>query len=56
VAQPLQKIGVSFLIKRVFLEKVIVFLLIILFLVHHPVNRDDSHLLAHPMASDFTVA
>jgi hypothetical protein len=25
------------------------------FLVHHPVNRDDQHLLAHAMASDFTV-
>jgi hypothetical protein len=24
-------------------------------LVHHPVNRDDRHLLAHAMASDFTV-
>jgi hypothetical protein len=29
---------------------------IIFFLVHHPVNRDDRHLLAHAMASDFTVA
>jgi hypothetical protein len=26
------------------------------FLVHHPVNRDDQHLLTHAMASDFTVA
>jgi hypothetical protein len=26
------------------------------FLVHHPVNQDDWHLLAHAMASDFTVA
>jgi hypothetical protein len=26
------------------------------FLVHHPVNQDDRHLLAHAMASDFTVA
>jgi hypothetical protein len=26
------------------------------FLVHHPVNRDDQKLLAHAMASDFTVA
>jgi hypothetical protein len=26
------------------------------FLVHHPVNRDDRHLRAHAMASDFTVA
>jgi hypothetical protein len=26
------------------------------FLVHHPVNRDDRHLLSHAMASDFTVA
>jgi hypothetical protein len=26
------------------------------FLVHHPVNCDDLHLLAHAMASDFTVA
>jgi hypothetical protein len=26
------------------------------FLVHHPVNQDDQHLLAHAMASDFTVA
>jgi hypothetical protein len=25
-------------------------------LVHHPVNRDDWHLLARAMASDFTVA
>jgi hypothetical protein len=25
------------------------------FLVHHPVNWDDWHLLAHAMASDFTV-
>jgi hypothetical protein len=25
------------------------------FLVHHPVNRDDQHLLAHALASDFTV-
>jgi hypothetical protein len=25
------------------------------FLVHHPVNRDDRHLLAHAMASEFTV-
>jgi hypothetical protein len=25
-------------------------------LVRHPVNRDDRHLLAHAMASDFTVA
>jgi hypothetical protein len=23
---------------------------------HHPVNRDDRHLLAHALASDFTVA
>jgi hypothetical protein len=27
----------------------------IFFLVHHPVNWDDLHLLAHAMASDFTV-
>jgi hypothetical protein len=27
-----------------------------IFLVHHPVNRDDRHLLALAMASDFTVA
>jgi hypothetical protein len=26
------------------------------FWVHHPVNRDDRHLLAHAMASDFSVA
>jgi hypothetical protein len=26
------------------------------FLVHHPVNWDDRQLLAHAMASDFTVA
>jgi hypothetical protein len=26
------------------------------FMVHHPVNRDDRHLLAHAMASDFSVA
>jgi hypothetical protein len=26
------------------------------FLVHHPVNRDGRHLLAHAMASEFTVA
>jgi hypothetical protein len=26
------------------------------FLVHHPVNQDDLHHLAHAMASDFTVA
>jgi hypothetical protein len=26
------------------------------FFVHHPVNRDDRQLLAHAMASDFTVA
>jgi hypothetical protein len=26
------------------------------FLVHHPVNQDDWHLLTHTMASDFTVA
>jgi hypothetical protein len=26
------------------------------FLVYHPVNRDDRHLLAHAMASGFTVA
>jgi hypothetical protein len=26
------------------------------FWVHHPVNCDDQHLLAHAMASDFTVA
>jgi hypothetical protein len=25
-------------------------------IVHHPVNRDDRHLLAHAMASNFTVA
>jgi hypothetical protein len=25
------------------------------FLVHHPVNQDDQHLLAHATASDFTV-
>jgi hypothetical protein len=25
-----------------------------LFLVHHLVNQDDKHLLAHEMASDFT--
>jgi hypothetical protein len=25
------------------------------FLVHHPVSRDDRHLLAHAIASDFTV-
>jgi hypothetical protein len=25
------------------------------FWVHHPVNRDDRHLLAHAMASDFSV-
>jgi hypothetical protein len=25
-------------------------------LVHHHVNRDDRHLLAHVMASDFTAA
>jgi hypothetical protein len=24
--------------------------------VHHPVNRDDQHLLANAMASDFSVA
>jgi hypothetical protein len=30
--------------------------LLLVFLVHHPVNRDDRHLLAHVMASDFTVA
>jgi hypothetical protein len=24
--------------------------------VHHPVNRDDQHLLAHAMASDFSVS
>jgi hypothetical protein len=26
------------------------------FLVHHPVNPDDWHLLAHAMAADFSVA
>jgi hypothetical protein len=26
------------------------------FLVHHPVNRDDRHLVAHETVSDFTVA
>jgi chemotaxis regulatin CheY-phosphate phosphatase CheZ len=26
------------------------------FHVHHPVNQDDRHLLAHAMASDFSVA
>jgi hypothetical protein len=26
------------------------------FLAHHPVNRDDWHLLAHAMTSDFSVA
>jgi hypothetical protein len=26
------------------------------FWVHHPVNQDDRHLLAHAMASDFSVA
>jgi hypothetical protein len=26
------------------------------FWVHHLVNRDDRHLLAHAMASDFSVA
>jgi hypothetical protein len=26
------------------------------FWVHHPVNRDDRHILAHAMASDFSVA
>jgi hypothetical protein len=26
------------------------------FLVHHPVNWDDRYLLAHAMASDFSVA
>jgi hypothetical protein len=25
------------------------------FRIHHPVNRDDPHLLAHAMASDFSV-
>jgi hypothetical protein len=25
------------------------------FWIHHPVNQDDRHLLAHAMASDFTV-
>jgi hypothetical protein len=25
------------------------------FLIHHPVDRDDWHLLAHVMASDFSV-
>jgi hypothetical protein len=30
--------------------------LLFLFLVHHPVNGDDWHLLAHAMAYDFTVA
>jgi hypothetical protein len=25
------------------------------FWVYHPVNRDDQHLLAHAMASDFSV-
>jgi hypothetical protein len=25
------------------------------FLVHHPVNRDDQHLIAHAMASYFSV-
>jgi hypothetical protein len=29
---------------------------IILFGVHHPVNQDDQHLLAHAMASDISVA
>jgi hypothetical protein len=29
---------------------------IILFLVQHPVNQDDRHLLAHAMASDLSVA
>jgi hypothetical protein len=31
------------------------FFLIILFWVHHVVNQDDRHLLAHAMASDFSV-
>jgi hypothetical protein len=26
------------------------------FLVHHPVNLDNQHLLVHALASDFTVA
>jgi hypothetical protein len=26
------------------------------FLIHHLVNRDDQHLLAHEMASDFSAA
>jgi hypothetical protein len=26
------------------------------FLVHHPVNQDDRHLLARAMASNFSVA
>jgi hypothetical protein len=26
------------------------------FLVYHPLNQDGQHLLAHAMASDFTVA
>jgi hypothetical protein len=26
------------------------------FRVHHPADRDDLHLLAHAMASDFSVA
>jgi hypothetical protein len=29
---------------------------IILFPVHHPVNLDDQDLLAHAMASDFSIA
>jgi hypothetical protein len=28
----------------------------LLFCVHHPANRDDWHLLAHAMVSDFSVA
>jgi hypothetical protein len=32
------------------------FFSIILFLVHHPANWDDQHLLAREMASDFTAA
>jgi hypothetical protein len=32
------------------------FFSIIIFLLNHPVNRDDRHLLAHAMASDFVVA
>jgi hypothetical protein len=32
------------------------FFWIFFFCVHHPANRDDRHVLAHAMASDFSVA